>query len=243
MTIDGPAGAGKSTVARRLAELLGFDFLDTGAMYRCVTLFVLRHRLDAADEASVLALADQLKIEIDGSVVRVNGEDVSEEIRTPEVAAAIGQIADNVPVRKLLSRLQRDWTMGRRVVTEGRDQGSEVFYDAPCKIFLVAGSEERARRRQCELSALGIELDLETVLRQQDKRDREDRMRPIGGLRKAEDAVEVTTDGKTLDQVVEELHSLVVERLQLRTPFVRGVVPDNSSDAESTAVSGRGNVS
>jgi len=215
VTIDGPAGAGKSSVARKLADQLGFDFLDTGAMYRCVTLAVLRRGLETSDESSVLALADQLTIELAGATVQLNGEDVSEAIRTPEVAEAIGRIADNVAVRRLLSRLQREWTVGRRVVTEGRDQGSEVFHDSPCKIFLVAGSAERARRRHCELAARGIELELATVLEQQNKRDLEDRSRPIGGLRKAEDAIEVSTDGKTLDEVVAELFSVVSQRLQL----------------------------
>ena len=217
VTIDGPAGAGKSTVARRLAEQLGFDFLDTGAMYRCVTLAVLRMGLNATDESSVLALADQLNIEINAGRIHLNGEDVSEAIRAPEVASAIGRVADNVAVRRLLSRLQREWTVGRRVVTEGRDQGSEVFFDSPCKIFLVAGNKERARRRQCELAARGIELDLATVLEQQNKRDHEDCSRPIGGLRKADDAIEVTTDGKGLVEVVDELRDIVSERLQLHS--------------------------
>lgn len=215
VTIDGPAGAGKSSVARKLADQLGFDFLDTGAMYRCVTLAVLRRGLETSDERSVLALADQLTIELAGASVHLNGEDVSDAIRTPEVAEAIGRIADNVAVRRLLSRLQREWTVGRRVVTEGRDQGSEVFHDSPCKIFLVAGSAERARRRHCELAARGIELEWATVLEQQNKRDLEDRSRPVGGLRKAEDAIEVCTDEKTLDEVVAELRVVVVERLQL----------------------------
>ncbi len=216
VTIDGPAGAGKSSVAHKLADQLGFDFLDTGAMYRCVTLAVLRRGIETNDEPSVLALADQLSIEVDGATVHLNGEDVSEAIRTPQVATAIGRIADNVAVRRLLSRLQREWTVGRRVVTEGRDQGSEVFHDSPCKIFLVAGSDERARRRHCELAARGIELELATVLEQQNQRDLEDRSRPVGGLRKAADAIEVSTDGKTLDGVVAELRSVVVERLQLQ---------------------------
>ena len=214
VTIDGPAGAGKSSVARKLADQLGYEFLDTGAMYRCVTLAVLRNGIDASDEAAVLSLADQLAIEMDGATVKLNGEDVSDAIRSPEVASAIGRIADNVPVRKLLSQIQRDWTAGRRVVTEGRDQGSEVFHDSPCKIFLIASNQERARRRCNELAVRGIQLDLRTVIEQQDKRDHEDLTRPVGGLRKAEDAIEVSTDGKTLDEVVDELYQLVLEQLK-----------------------------
>ena len=213
ITIDGPAGAGKSTVARELAEQLGFEFLDTGAMYRCVTLAVLRSGVSVADEAAVLALAEDLHIEVDGATVLMNGQDVSHEIRTPEVAAAIGTIADNVAVRKLLSQLQRDWAAGRRVVTEGRDQGSEVFKDSPCKIFLIAGNEERARRRQAELAARGIKLSLSTVLEQQNKRDQEDQSRSVGALRQADDAIVFCTDGMSLENVVEELRQLVEQRL------------------------------
>ena len=213
ITIDGPAGAGKSTVARKLAARLGFDFLDTGAMYRCVTLAVLRAGVDASDREEVSKLAALQQIKLDGEAVYLNGEDVSNQIRSPEVATAIGSVADNVAVRRLLSDLQRQWTAGRCVVTEGRDQGSEHFYDSPCKIFLVADSSERARRRRSELSARGIHLDLRTVLEQQNRRDDEDRLRTVGGLRKAEDAIEFSTDGKSPEQVVEDLRQLVIDRL------------------------------
>ncbi|MEZ6137155.1 MAG: (d)CMP kinase [Pirellulaceae bacterium] len=215
VTIDGPAGAGKSSVARMLAERLNFDFLDTGAMYRCVTLAVLRSGASLSNVQSVSKLAAELVIDMDGSTVLLNGEDVSEEIRTPKVASSIGMVADNVDVRKLLSHLQRTWSAGRHVVTEGRDQGSEVFYDSPCKFFLVANSHERARRRMAELSERGIELDFETVLMQQDRRDHEDCSRAVGALRKAEDAIEVCTDGRSLEQVVDELQQIVQQRLSL----------------------------
>ncbi|MEZ6080711.1 MAG: (d)CMP kinase [Pirellulaceae bacterium] len=151
IAIDGPAGAGKSTVARMLADKLQFDFLDTGALYRCVTLAVLQAGIDPRDEAAVVALADGLHIELDRESVRLDGHDVGAAIRTPEVATSIGAIADNIEIRQRLTQWQRSWTRGRRVVTEGRDQGSEVFYDSPCKIFLVATREERARRRLQEL--------------------------------------------------------------------------------------------
>ena len=213
VAIDGPAGAGKSTVAKQLADRLHFDFLDTGAMYRCVTLAVLRGGVNLRDEATVLAMAKELEIELVGSRVIMNGEDVSADIRSPEIGAAIGTVADNVAVRKLLSRLQRKWACGRCVVTEGRDQGTEVFHDSPCKVFLVASSEERARRREQELRDRGIDIDFDSVLAQQNKRDAEDCSRPIGALRKAEDAIEFCTDGKSLDSVVDALEIIVRERM------------------------------
>lgn len=213
VTIDGPAGAGKSTVARMLAESLGFDFLDTGAMYRSVTYAVLDRGIDPNDEEAVYRLAKTLLIQIDGQRVTLDGQDVSELIRSPQVSVSIGKIADNVNVRKLLSGWQRQWAEGRHVVTEGRDQGSEVFTDAICKIFLVASSQERARRRQMELAAKGIILDWETVLSQQNQRDLEDRTRSLGALKKAEDSIEFSTEGMAVDEVVAGLNSIVRSRL------------------------------
>jgi len=213
IAIDGPAGAGKSTVAKQLAGRLGFAFLDTGAMYRCVTLAILRSQVDPADEQAVASLAEQLEIMIGDERVTLNGEDVSKEIRTPEVAGAISRVADNIAVRKLLTQLQRTWTQGKQVVTEGRDQGTEVFYDSPCKFYLYASSEERARRRQIELDSRGIEMTFEEVLQQQNRRDAADQARPVGALRKAKDAHEFCTDGLSLESVVEQVESICREKL------------------------------
>ncbi len=213
ITIDGPAGAGKSTVARMLAERLGFDFLDTGAMYRSVTLAALRAGAPLEDPRRVAEIAEGLQIELEGDRVLLNGQDVSAEIRMPEVSANIGSIADNVAVRKRLSQLQRDWARGRRVVTEGRDQGTDVFPDAACKFFLTASREERARRRHRELQKRGIDIRFEDVLAQQDQRDREDAARPVGALRPAPDAIEICTDGLSLEEVTEILVQHVRQKL------------------------------
>jgi cytidylate kinase len=215
IAIDGPAGAGKSTVARMLAEQLGFDFLDTGALYRCVTLAVLQSGIDPCNQAAVAELARNLKIELDGATVQLNGQTVTDAIRAPEVASSIGTIADNLGVRQLLTAWQRDWARGKRVVTEGRDQGSEVFYDAPCKFFLVASHRERARRRMDELRQRGIAAEYDAVLEQQNRRDAQDFSRPIGGLRQAEDAIEVKTDGLSPAEVVADLKRIAAGRIAI----------------------------
>jgi cytidylate kinase len=213
VAIDGPAGAGKSTISRRLAERLGFAFLDTGAMYRAVALAALRRGLGLDDPDAIAQLASELTIDFDGIHTLLNGEDVSAAIRTTEVSAAVHLAADNVSVRRRLVELQRQIAAGRDIVTEGRDQGTVAFPAAECKIFLTASREERARRRFEELSARGEAVTYEGILAQQDDRDQRDARRPVGALIKAPDAVEVCTDGLSLDQVVERLEQIVRERV------------------------------
>jgi len=212
IAIDGPAGAGKSSIASRLAERLGFAFLDTGAMYRAVALAALRSGLGARDEEAIATLTDDLAIEFDGKRTLLDGEDVSNAIRTVEVSAAVHLAADNVAVRRRLVELQRQIAAERDIVTEGRDQGTVAFPDAECKIFLTASREERARRRFEELSNRGEIVTFDDVLAQQDERDRRDEARPVGRLLKADDAIEVLTDGLTLEQVVERLEKIVRQK-------------------------------
>lgn len=223
MAIDGPAGAGKSTVAHQLSERLGFEFLDTGAMYRCVTLALLRNGVDIESEQEVAKLLESIEIELQGTTVRLNGEDVSQEIRTPKIAGMIGTVADNLQVRKVLSNLQRRWAEGKKVVTEGRDQGTEVFYDSPCKIFLVASPEERARRRVKDLASRGIDMEYADVLQQQNQRDADDIARPVGALRKADDAAEICTDGVRLPEIVDRLEAMA-----------RALLPTNMAEPLNT---------
>jgi cytidylate kinase len=209
VTIDGPAGAGKSSIARRLAERLSFQFLDTGAMYRAVTLAALRAGLGDADAPQISALAETLVIDLAHERTILNGEDVSAAIRSSDVSAAVYLAADNVAVRRRLVDLQRQIAGSRDTVTEGRDQGTVAFPEAECKIFLTASPHERARRRHAELAARGELISLDAVLGQQQDRDQRDANRPVGALVKAADATEVWTDGLTPDEVVNRLEQIV----------------------------------
>src|SRR5438105_1803560 len=182
VTIDGPAGAGKSSAARALAQRLGFEFLDTGAMYRAVTLAALRAGLDLRDQEALARLLADLQIELPGDRVLLNGEDTTLAIRTPEVTAASGPVASSPVVRRRLGDLQRAIAAGRDMVCEGRDQGTIVFPDAVCKFFLTADAAERARRRQREMAARGEKLALEEILAAQQTRDARDAARDIGPM-------------------------------------------------------------
>ncbi|MEE2937091.1 MAG: (d)CMP kinase [Planctomycetota bacterium] len=212
VTIDGPAGAGKSSIARKVAQRLGFEFLDTGAMYRAVTLGAIRAQIAFDDVDGLVDFANGMQLRWKNTRILLNGDDVTEEIRSPIVTSAIRHVADLPAIRKQLSEEQRRIAKGRDIVTEGRDQGSEVFPDAECKIFLTASSQERARRRQEQLTKVGRHLPLEDVLRAQEARDEEDRQRPIGSLRPAEDAVVIESDGMTLDEVLEQALAIVAQR-------------------------------
>jgi cytidylate kinase len=212
VTIDGPAGAGKSSLARRLAERLGFQFLDTGAMYRAVTLAALQNGLGSGQEQDIAHLANRLSIEMRHDRLILDGQDVSDAIRTSDVAAAVHLAADNVAVRARLVELQRQIAAGRNTVTEGRDQGTVAFPQAECKIFLTASPLERARRRHAELKERGEPITLDDVLEQQRDRDQRDSARSVGPLLKAPDAVEVWTDGLTPEEVLDRLEQIVRQK-------------------------------
>jgi CMP/dCMP kinase len=209
VTIDGPAGAGKSSAARELARRLGFRFLDTGAMYRAVTLAARDRGVDLADAAALARMVRDIRVELDESRVLLDGNDVTSAIRKFGITTAIHYAADNPDVRSQLVIWQREAAAGRDVVTEGRDQGTVVFPQAECKIFLTAGEEERAKRRHADLQARGENIPFEEVIANQRLRDQRDSSRPVGALVKAEDAVEVKTDGMTPDEVVGRLEEIV----------------------------------
>jgi cytidylate kinase len=209
VTIDGPAGSGKSSAAKALARRLGFEFLDTGAMYRAVALAALRARLDLHDHAALARLVASLTLDMPPGRVLLGDEDVTATIRTPEVTAATSPVADSKPVRQHLVGLQRAIAAGRNMVCEGRDQGTVVFPDAACKFFLKADPVERARRRQREMEARGETADFDTVLRAQEERDRRDAARDLAPMVPAADAILLDSTQLTLAQVVDLMESEV----------------------------------
>jgi cytidylate kinase len=213
VTIDGPAGAGKSTIARALAARLGFRFLDTGAMYRAVALAAIEHKLDWNRPDDLVELARRMDLRVSERQVTVDGHDVTSAIRTSEVTAATHHAANNPGVRAHLVDLQRREVASDDIVTEGRDQGTVAFPHAQCKIYLTASPEERARRRASELSARGEPANVDEVLRRQNQRDQRDASRDVGPMVAASDAIEVATDGLSPTQVVDRLEELVRQKM------------------------------
>jgi cytidylate kinase len=207
IAIDGPAGAGKSTVARGVAAALGFTYLDSGAMYRCVALAALERGIDLDDEASMGELARAIEIELGQGAVVLDRRDVTEAIRRPEVTAAASRVSIHPSVREALVARQRALIDGGRYVAEGRDIGTVVAPDAPLKVFLTASDAERARRRAAESGE-----DAVAVLDDQRQRDERDRGREHGALRRADDAVEIDTTALRQDEVVARVVELARER-------------------------------
>jgi len=209
IAIDGPAGAGKSSVARILAKRLGYLHVDTGALYRAVTLLVLRKGANPADEAVVTGLSQEAKISMmdgpEGGRVLLNGEDVTDAIRQPEVSANVSLVAQHPKVREYLLNLQRQLAANGGVVMDGRDIGTVVLPDAELKIFLTATDKERARRRMKELRNQGHKITYKDILLSIRARDNLDAGRAIAPLRAATDAIPLDTTGKDIDTVVEEI--------------------------------------
>jgi cytidylate kinase len=214
ITIDGPAGAGKSSAAKALARRLGFDYLDTGAMYRAVTLAALRAGINLRDQAALARVLDGMRLEMPPDRVLLGGEDVTRLIRTPAVTEASGAAADSPVVRRRLVAMQRALADGRDMVSEGRDQGTVVFPDAACKFFLSAALEERARRRGAELAARDEAVAPDVLLAQIEARDRRDAARDLAPMRPAADAVVLDSTGLTLEQVVDRMEAEVRRRVR-----------------------------
>lgn len=222
ITIDGPAASGKSTAARLLARKLGASFLDTGAMYRAVTLAAMRAGVDLNDEQKLLDITQtcefQFSVKAGKTTVHIDNTDVTELIRSPEVTANARYIAAAPRVREKLVQMQRQFASDRqKIVTEGRDQGTVAFDDADIKFYLMADSAERARRRQAELLAKGISENLEQIQKAIEQRDKSDESRAVGPLKPAEDAIIVDTTNMSIEQVVEKLACHVKEKCSKRT--------------------------
>jgi CMP/dCMP kinase len=213
VTIDGPAGAGKSTAARQLAAHLGYGFLDTGAIYRSVALVARQRGVGWTDGPALGALAAGLDLRFEeGGRVVVDGADVSGVIRTPEISEGASRVSALPEVRAALLELQRSVARHGRVVAEGRDTGTVVFPDAAAKFFLTATPPERARRRSKELAATGKPADEAQVLRDLELRDQRDSTRSVSPLRKADDAVEIDTSALTVVEVVARMADVVRAR-------------------------------
>jgi cytidylate kinase len=216
VTVDGPAGSGKSTVSRLLARRLSYVYLDTGALYRAVALKVSKAGLSAADRAGIAALSGETDIalaELEGTTrILLDGRDVTEFIRTPEISMLASTVSALPEVRQRLLAVQREAARRGGVVAEGRDMGTVVFPGAEVKFFLTAGAEERARRRWLELRERGHEVLLDEVLRDVVWRDRQDSEREIAPLRASEDAVLVDSTGKSIEDVVEEMFRAIKTR-------------------------------
>ncbi len=207
VTIDGPAGAGKSTAARALAERLGFDYLDTGAMYRAVTLAAVRAGIRPGDEAALKQLLEHFELKMPAGRVIVNGEDVTDQIRAVRITEASAAIADSPAVRSRLVSLQRKIASGHNMVCEGRDQGTIVFPEAVCKFFLVADPQERARRRQRDLERRGETVPWPELLAAQEARDQRDKNRGLAPMVPASDAIHLDSTGLGLDEVIDRMEA------------------------------------
>lgn len=220
IAIDGPAASGKSTTARHLAKLLGFVYLDTGAMYRACALQAERTGTNLSDPEDVSEMLEKLDIRIEleseANIILLDGEDVSQAIRANTISKLASDISALPPVRHKMVELQRKIGYKGGVILDGRDIGTYVFPDAEIKFFLTASAEERAKRRWLELYAKGIKKPPAEVLAELQTRDKNDASRELAPLAKAEDAIEIDTTGMSIDQQVAKLHQIIRERMDHR---------------------------
>lgn len=212
IAIDGPAGSGKSTTAKIVAERLGYTYLDTGAMYRALTYYALENKINPADEKKLAEIAEQLPLEFrrkdGGNLVYLNGQDISSEIRTPEVTKNVSEVSAHLLVRKAMVAKQKEFGMNGSIVAEGRDTTTVVFPDADLKIYMDASVTERARRRLLDLSNMGIESDLSEQEQDICRRDEYDSGREHSPLTRAKDAEVIDTTNLTIEEQVDRIVEL-----------------------------------
>lgn len=209
IALDGPAGSGKSTIAKVIAKNFGLTYLDTGAMYRMVALYILENNIDFNSAANVEKILDNIEMDIIDDKFILNGKDVSLQIRTPEVTKVVSPVSAIKAVRVKLVDLQREISKGKKVILDGRDIGTVVFPNADLKIFLIASPEERAKRRVKDYASRGITEDFNTVLKDILERDHIDSTRKESPLKKAENAIEVDTSLLNIDESVEIISNLI----------------------------------
>ena len=214
IAIDGPSAAGKSTVAKGVAKKLGYTYVDTGAMYRCVTLYALKKGVDCQDDEKVASLLKDIKIDllVNGEVL-LNGEDVTKEIRTQEVVANVSFIGANKYVRLHLVEEQRKMALNKSVVMDGRDIGTYVLPNADVKIFQVASVKTRAERRYLENLQRGINLTKEEIEKDLERRDYIDSHREFAPLRKADDAISLDTSSLTIEESIDAIIKIILEKV------------------------------
>ena len=217
VAIDGPAGAGKSTIARKVSEEIGFIYVDTGALYRTIGYYAILHNIDPEDKDKVSACLDNIKITLKFNqgkqCVFIGDIDVSDKIRTPEISMAASAVSAIPSVRKFLLDLQKNLALENNVIMDGRDIGTVVLPNADIKIFLTASSEERAKRRYTDLKVKDKDIKFQDVLNDIKQRDFNDINREIAPLKPADDAIIVDTTGESLEQSVSRLSSLIRERI------------------------------
>lgn len=209
IAVDGPAGAGKSTIAKIIADKLNINYIDTGAMYRAVTYKVLQNNVDTNDEQAIIDIAKSSDIDFKDNNIYLDGKILKEEIRTPEVSNNVSNVAQIKEVRYLMVDVQREIGNRNSVILDGRDIGSYVFPNADYKFFLNASPKERGERRYKELIKKGYETTLEEVIKDVIRRDEIDSNREFAPLVKADDAIEIDTTGKSIDGVVEDVISKI----------------------------------
>jgi cytidylate kinase len=212
VAIDGPAGAGKSTIAKLLAKRIGADYIDTGAMYRAVALQLIRTGTDYNDPGALQAMLDAMDVDFSEGHTLLNGEDVSGLIRTPEISAVASPSSGVPAIRYKLTALQQAMGKRKSIVMDGRDIGTVVFPDADFKFYLTASADERARRRTEEMHAKGEEADFDTIRADIIQRDYQDSNREFRPLRKAEDAVEIDSTNMSIDSVVDTMMAFIEAR-------------------------------
>jgi cytidylate kinase len=219
VVIDGPAASGKSTTARKVAEKLGWFYLDTGAMYRAVTVKVLQNRIPLDDSKAIAETVEKMKIQLKpgrkGLKIEVDDKDVTSEIRTPEVDWAVGPVCEVAKVREILVRKQQEIGASGHVIAEGRDMGTVVFPNADLKFYMIASVDERAKRRKKDLEKQGIEISLKEIKSEIQRRDQRDSTRSNSPLMQAEDAVRIDTTKLKIDEQVDRIIDRIMKKQTL----------------------------